>query len=55
MYVSMVCVWNRLCKKVEFERSGNTVTSKEDEILNVHITEAQKQMEKDPKVANHGQ
>ena len=49
---------DRLCKKVEFERSGNSVTSKEDEILNVHITEAQKQMEKDPKANayyNNGQ
>lgn len=50
-----MCV-DRLCKKVEFERSGNSLTSKEDEVLNIHITEAQRQMEKDPKAAaNHGQ
>ena len=54
MYVCMSV--DRLCKKVEFERSGNSLTSKEDEILNIHITEAQRQMEKDPKAAaNHGQ
>ena len=37
---------------MEFERTGNTLTSKEDEILNIHISEAQKQLDRDPKSAN---
>jgi len=43
---------NSLCKKVEFERAGNSASTREDEILNIHAAEAQKLIDRDPKLAN---